>query len=83
MADMIKKVAEVMVTEIAGEEVKVEGHIEGDLMTVIGLAMSKEEALEVLQEANQNLALSINLKGTLLEIVRTSMIKKAQEDDTY
>ena len=52
-------------------------------MTVIGLAMSKEEALEVLQEANQNLALSINLKGTLLEIVRTSMIKKAQEDDTY
>ena len=83
MADMIKKEAEVMVTEIAGEEVKVEGHIEGDLMTVIGLAMSKEEALEVLQEANQNLALSINLKGTLLEIVRTRMIKKAQEDDTY
>ena len=78
MAEMIKKETEVevIVIEVVGEEVEVEGHIEGDLMTVIGLVIQEVEAMEVLQEANQNLALSVNLKGTLLEIVLTRMTKK-------
>jgi hypothetical protein len=78
MVEMIKKETEVevIVIEVVGEEVEVEGHIEGDLMTVIGLVIQEVEAMEVLQEANQNLALSVNLKGTLPEIVLTRMIKK-------
>ena len=77
MAEMIKKETEVevMVTEVIGEGVEVEGHIGGDLMTVIGLVVQEVEAMEVLQEANQILAFSVNLKGTLLSLYITLFTK--------